>query len=185
MRGYSGKATKWVDFVRTGSTQRKREEPCPKETLRNSGRYVKRFVPPDGLPARAAVTSRLLFWTREMSTSGPHVARDEDGLRPTGAPGQSLEAADKEFAFIDHLGGEVVVKGEEEFFVTHDFALPGIAIDGLELSKLVVGEVESVPVQVVVFRGPADGGLLAAHTAADAVDDPFEDAHVFGVAGPE
>ena len=29
LRGYSGKATKWVDFVRTGSTQRKREEPCP------------------------------------------------------------------------------------------------------------------------------------------------------------
>ena len=31
MRGYSGKTTKWVDFVRAGSTQRKREEPCPKE----------------------------------------------------------------------------------------------------------------------------------------------------------
>ena len=31
MRGYSGKTTKWVDFVRTGSTQRKREEPCPNE----------------------------------------------------------------------------------------------------------------------------------------------------------
>jgi len=31
MRGYSGKTTKWVDFVKAGSTQRKREEPCPKE----------------------------------------------------------------------------------------------------------------------------------------------------------
>jgi len=31
MRGYSGKTTKWVDFARAGSTQRKREEPCPKE----------------------------------------------------------------------------------------------------------------------------------------------------------
>jgi len=35
MRGYSGKTTKWVDFVRAGSTQRKREEPCPNE--KNSG----------------------------------------------------------------------------------------------------------------------------------------------------
>ena len=31
MRGYSGKTTKWVDFVKAGSTQRKREEPCPND----------------------------------------------------------------------------------------------------------------------------------------------------------
>ncbi len=36
MRGYSGIATKWVDFVRAGSTQRKREEPCPKEEITES-----------------------------------------------------------------------------------------------------------------------------------------------------
>jgi hypothetical protein len=41
MRGYSGKATKWVDFVRASSTQRKREEQGSKETLRKSGRGVK------------------------------------------------------------------------------------------------------------------------------------------------
>ena len=44
MRGYSGKATKWVDFVKAGSTQRKREEPCPKETVRVFGGSVKSFV---------------------------------------------------------------------------------------------------------------------------------------------
>jgi hypothetical protein len=33
MRGYSGKATKWVDFVKAGSTQRKREEPCPRKNV--------------------------------------------------------------------------------------------------------------------------------------------------------
>ena len=33
--------------------------------------------------------------------------------------------------------------------------------------------------------GPADGGFFALGAAADAVDDPLEDAHVFAVAGPE
>ena len=41
MRGYSGTATKWVDFVKAGSTQRKREEPCPKKTLRKVSGRVK------------------------------------------------------------------------------------------------------------------------------------------------
>jgi hypothetical protein len=41
MRGYSGKATKWVDFVKAGSTQRKREEPCPKRRLRKFRSNVK------------------------------------------------------------------------------------------------------------------------------------------------
>ena len=41
LRGYSGKATKWVDFVKAGSTQRKREEPCPKKTLRKVAGGVK------------------------------------------------------------------------------------------------------------------------------------------------
>ena len=52
-------------------------------------------------------------------------------------------------------------------------------------SNCLAGEVEAVPVDVVVVRGPADGGFLAAGAAADAVDDPLEDAHVFAVAGPE
>jgi hypothetical protein len=37
LRGYSGKATKWVDFVKAGSTQRKREEPCPKQENTQNG----------------------------------------------------------------------------------------------------------------------------------------------------
>jgi hypothetical protein len=41
MRGYSGKATKWVDFVRAGSTQRKREEPCPFNKVPIIGEEVK------------------------------------------------------------------------------------------------------------------------------------------------
>jgi hypothetical protein len=38
----------------------------------------------------------------------------------------------EEFAFVDHLGQEVVVQGEEEFFVSHDFLFLGFAVYGLK-----------------------------------------------------
>jgi hypothetical protein len=44
-----------------------------------------------------------------------------------------LEAADEEFALVDHLGGEMVVEGEEKLFVAHDLLLPLGSVDGLEL----------------------------------------------------
>jgi hypothetical protein len=47
------------------------------------------------------------------------------------ASGQFLETADEQFALVDHLGGQVVVEGKEEFFVAHDLLLPLDAIDGL------------------------------------------------------
>ena len=50
-----------------------------------------------------------------------------------------LEAADEEFALVDHLGGEMVVEEEEELFVVHDFAAPGGAVDFLSSSKVLVG----------------------------------------------
>ena len=46
-----------------------------------------------------------------------------------------LQAADEEFALEDHLGGEVVVEGDEELFVVDDLALPGFGIHQQEWSK--------------------------------------------------
>ncbi len=81
------------------------------------------------------------------------------------------------------------MEGEEELFVAHDLLFPLGAVDGLKSVEggfhLFAGNVEALPVHVVEVRGPADGGLFALCAAADAVDDPLEDAHVFAVAGPE
>ena len=96
-----------------------------------------------------------------------------------------LEAADQEFALVDHLWGEMVVEGEEELFVAHDLLFPLRAVDGLEGVEGFAREVEALPVDVVEVRGPANGGFFAERAAADTVDDPLEDAHVFAVAGPE
>src|SRR5271170_467424 len=79
----------------------------------------------------------------------------------------------------------MVVEGEEELFVAHDLLFPLRAVDGLEGVEGFAGEVEALPVDVVEVRGPADGGFFAESAAADTVDDPLEDAHVFAVAGPE
>jgi hypothetical protein len=55
----------------------------------------------------------------------------------------------------------------------------------LQLLELFAREVEAFPVNVLVVRSPADGGLLAQGAAVGAIDDPLEDAHVFAEAGPE
>src|SRR5450755_2550354 len=39
-----------------------------------------------------------------------------------------LEAADQEFALVDHFFGEMVVEFDKEFFVTDYFAVPVFAI---------------------------------------------------------
>src|SRR6185312_827280 len=100
-------------------------------------------------------------------------------------PRGGLEAADEEFALVDHLGREVVMEEEEEGLVIHDLMTPLGTVDLLELVEGFAGEVEAFPVDVVVVGGPADGRLLADGAAADTVDDPLEDAHIFAVAGPE
>jgi len=83
----------------------------------------------------------------------------------------------------------VVVEGEEELFVAHDLLFPLGAVDGLEGVEggfhLFAGNVEALPVHVVEVRGPADGSFFALGAAADSVDDPLEDTHVFAVSGPE
>ncbi len=47
-----------------------------------------------------------------------------------------LQAADEEFALVDHLRGQVVVEVDEELFVADDFVLPAGAVDLLELVEV-------------------------------------------------
>src|SRR5262245_8979549 len=108
---------------------------------------------------------------------------DDDGGSSTNAasrPGRGrqkaapkLQAADKEFAFVDHLLGEMVMELNAELFVVNDFVLPGGTIDGLQLVELTFGKVEAVPFHVAVFGNPADGGLAGLGADAGAIHDPF------------
>jgi hypothetical protein len=70
MRGYSGKATKWVDFVRTGSTQRKREEPCPNQNSNRNGHFSQEIY---GLETAVTVSRIRFAWLRKMPEK-PHLA---------------------------------------------------------------------------------------------------------------
>src|SRR6185437_10665086 len=59
------------------------------------------------------------------------------------------------------------------------------AINLLQLIEGLSGEIETLPVNVLKVRSPADGRLLAQGAAMDTVDDPLEHAHVLAEAGPE
>lgn len=79
MRGYSGKATKWVDFVMTDSTRR---ESCHSLKVKRKSSRVKE---------RIGVMEVIDFMVSSLLS----------------------EAANEEFALIDHLGGEMIVKQQK------------------------------------------------------------------------
>src|SRR5215471_12405849 len=79
----------------------------------------------------------------------------------------------------------MVVEGDEEFFVAHNFLAPGGGVEGLELVERFFGESEAAPVDVLVAGHPADGGFFSEDAAVNTIDDPLEDAHVFAEARPE
>src|ERR1700722_17366761 len=62
---------------------------------------------------------------------------------------------------------------------------PRIPVNALQLPELVARHVEAVPVHVIVVTPPANGELLALCPAADPVDDPGKDSHVFAESRPE
>src|SRR5580700_11860205 len=99
--------------------------------------------------------------------------------------GLLLQAANEEFAFVDEFLWQMIVQVEEKLLMPNNFPAPGGAVEALELLEFLLWKIQSNPVDVFVARLPADGGLLAEGTAASALHDPLEDAHVFAEAGPE
>jgi hypothetical protein len=96
-----------------------------------------------------------------------------------------LQAANEEFAFVDEFLWKMIVQVEEKLLMPNNFPAPRGAVQALELLEFLLWKIQSIPVDVFVARLPADGGLLAECTAASALHDPLEDAHVFAEAGPE
>ena len=77
------------------------------------------------------------------------------------------------------------MQAEEEFFVTYDLSSPCGAVNGLKLFKSLFGKLEPGPLDVLIARHPADGGLAALRAALHAIHNPSENAHVFTEAGPQ
>src|SRR5690606_31463423 len=100
-------------------------------------------------------------------------------------PAGRLQPADEELALVEHFLWQVVVQVEEEFLVANQLLPPGRAIDGLQLLEGFARIIDSRPVDVIVPWLPADWRFLAARASAHPVDDPFQDAHVVGIARPE
>src|SRR5580704_15802350 len=99
---------------------------------------------------------------------------------------QCLQPANEKLALVDHLGREMIVESEEEFFVAHHFFAPGGSIEGLQLVERFLWErFETLPIQIRVARHPADRRFAPSNTAVGTVDDPLQHAHVFAEAGPQ
>src|SRR6266851_2360641 len=63
-----------------------------------------------------------------------------------------LQSADEQLTLVDHLGGQVVVEGQEQLLVPHDILPPGRPVDLLQLVEGGAGEVQPLPVDVVEVR---------------------------------
>src|SRR6476661_1881121 len=72
----------------------------------------------------------------------------------------------------------------EKFFVSDHLGTPCCAIYGLQPFKFFFWEVEALPFDVYVVRGPADGRFFALGTAVNSVHDPLEYAHVVAESRP-
>src|SRR5438445_3035418 len=96
-----------------------------------------------------------------------------------------LQATDEEFAFVDHFFREMVVEFDEELFVVDDFTAPGFAVEFLESVEFLARKIQAGPFHIVVIGHPADGSFAALGAYAGTVHNPFEDTHIFAVAGPD
>jgi hypothetical protein len=96
-----------------------------------------------------------------------------------------LQTANEELAFVNEFLWKTIVQVEEKLLMPNNFPAPGGAVQALELLEFLLWKIQTDPVDVFVARLPTDGGLLAEGTAASALHDPLEDAHVFAEAGPE
>src|SRR6266550_8330716 len=91
----------------------------------------------------------------------------------------NLKPANKKFAFVHHLGREMVVKQNEELLVAHDLPLPLVAVHNLELVEGRTRELEPLPIDVLKVRSPANRRLLAHRAATHTIHNPLQNPHVF------
>ena len=86
----------------------------------------------------------------------------------------------------DEFLGEVVVEVEVMLRLGGDFCFPFLWIVAHHGFELFLGKVrEFVGIEVGEARRPTNLGFVTRDTAVAAINDPFEDAHVFAEARPE
>src|SRR5438270_60568 len=68
--------------------------------------------------------------------------------------------------------------------MSYHFRFPGATIERLKLVKFVLFKFETLPVDVAITGHPADGSFAAGGPAVNAINDPFQDAHILAKAWP-
>src|SRR5215469_7401351 len=93
-------------------------------------------------------------------------------------------SADQEFSLVKHLFGQPLMEIEEQFFMSDDLTPPRFPIKSLQLLKTFLGEIEPVPVQVLVIWHPANRSFFGSGAPPRSINNPFQNSHIFSVTGP-
>src|SRR5579872_153881 len=79
----------------------------------------------------------------------------------------------------------MIVKIDEQLFVTDHFGSPRHPVHVLQFVKLLSRKLGSGPLYVLVAWHPADGSLTGLGPDVRAVHDPLQYAHVLAESGPD
>src|ERR1700722_5173413 len=79
----------------------------------------------------------------------------------------------------------MIMKRQKEFLMIHHLAPPRRPVNLLQLVKPLPRKVQSLPIDIVEVRSPADRRLLTQRTAPNPIDDPLENTHVFAISRPQ
>src|ERR1700733_5573336 len=80
----------------------------------------------------------------------------------------------------------MIVKFEEQFLVRHHFFAPGSAVESLQSIELLFREGrQTLPLDVLIARHPANGSFAAESASMCPIDDPLQHAHVLAEARPQ
>lgn len=88
-------------------------------------------------------------------------------------------------ALIDRLWRKVIVEGEKQFFMAHNFVFLCLVINCPEFFELFMGDAKSLPVDVIEARNPANRSLFSTGEATYMVDNPLEHTHILVVTRPD
>src|SRR5215469_13430814 len=97
---------------------------------------------------------------------------------------ETSHSADQEFSLVKHLFWQPLVQIEKQFFMSNNLTPPCFPIKSLQLLKTFLGEIEPVPVQVLVIWHPANRSFFGSRASSRSINNPFQDSHIFSVTGP-
>src|ERR1700730_7640030 len=105
--------------------------------------------------------------------------------RSSDSEARALQPADQELPLVDHFLGQVAVKPNEQLLVLNHFAVPLVAIEGLQLFEAIFRKMQTAPFKTLVAGHSSNRPFLSLGTTPGAIDNPFQNLHVLAETRPD